>query len=71
MANERIKQDKLCETCISRLICPLAGRACHGHNSSKVFKGLLAMLAPNTDWDRALSVVEEVRKSDRGHRSNE
>lgn len=71
MPNERIKQDKLCENCISRLICPVAGRACDGYNSPGLFKGLLKMLAPNTDWDRVLSGVEEVRKSSRGYRSNE
>ena len=71
MADERIKQKELCETCISRLICPVAGRACMGHNSEDTFKGLLKMYAPNIDWDAMLSEIEKMRKSSRGYRNNE
>lgn len=71
MTDERIKQDKLCENCISRLICPVAGRACMGHNSPEVFKGLLKQYSCNTDWDRVLLEVEKVRKMSRGYRLNE
>ena len=71
MAEERIKQNNLCETCISRLIWPLAGRACMGHNHEGTFLGLLKLVAPNNDWDEILAAVKEVKESDRGYRSNE
>ena len=71
MSNERIKQDKLCENCVSRLICPVAGRACEGYNSAQVFRALLSVLTPNADWAKLLSGVKEIQKSSRGYRSNE
>lgn len=71
MGNERIKQDKLCENCISRLICPVAGRACAGYNSEATFKRLLIRLACHINWDAVLLSVKEQRKSNRGYRPNE
>lgn len=71
MPDERIKQDKLCDNCISRLICPLAGRACMGHNSEGTFKGLLKMIVPDINWDGVLLSIKETRESNRGYRNNE
>lgn len=71
MPNERIKQPKLCSNCVNRLICPVSGRACAGHNSTQVFKSLLKQYAPTTDWDALLSEIKELRKLNRGYRSNE
>ena len=71
MSNDRIQQDNLCETCVSRLICPVAGRACAGYNSENVFKGLLKQWAYTINWDAVLLSVKEQRKSSRGYRPNE
>ena len=64
-------ENVVCDDCVSRYICPVRGRACMGHNSINVFKGLLKQFSPNTDWDRVLDEVEQTRKMSRGYRSNE
>lgn len=71
MKNERIKQDKLCENCVSRLICPIAGRACMGYNSEELFKGLLKQFAYDVNWDAVLLSIKEQKKANRGYRPNE
>ena len=68
---QRILEKKLCDDCVSRFICPVKGRACMGHNSKEVFKGLLKQFCPDTNWDMVLDEVEQLTKKCRGYHSNE
>lgn len=41
-------KDKTCNTCVSRLLCPLRGyrQVCDGYNDEDVFWGFLYMMFP-------------------------
>lgn len=69
--NERVRQPKSCSTCVNKLLCPIIGRPCAGHDSVKLFKSLLTQYAPGVDWDIMLDEIKEHRKLIRGYRGNE
>lgn len=48
-----------CSECMSVEICPLRGEPCYGWNDPHVFRGLLKMLSPNTNWDEVFKIIEE------------
>ena len=56
------KPAHLCFNCMSREICPLRGRPCDGWDNPGLFRGLLKMISPNTDWDGVFEMLEKNRK---------
>ena len=59
-------ENKTCDTCVSRYICPNKYRLCVGYNDERVFWGFLKLLLPvsETKLDHLREFIQSIQKND-------